>query len=265
MKKLATGGLKPFINRINKYPRLSAAEEVCLIKKWKKSKDPKVQNQIIEANLRHVVGLALALRHYKAPVEDMISEGSMGLIEALKHFDLKKKVRFITYGAYWARQYMQVFVMKWIMAGKTGGYYRAHFWSFGRSRTGSNEERHRAIAAETGLPETKVAQIAIAFSQNVSIEENKEGLGLINMLSEEGGFADKVVLGKERKRIIDRALDYLPDKDREVIHRRFLNGREETLNEAGKAMGLTRERIRQLEVRGKKLLKFNLSRIQNSL
>lgn len=265
MKKMATDGLGLFMRQINKYPRLSAAEEVCLIKKWKRTKDLKIRNQIIEANLRHVVGLALALRHYKAPVEDMILEGSMGLIEALKHFDLKKKVRFITYAIYWARQYMQVFVMKWLMAGKTGGYYRAHFWSFGKARKGSSEERHKAIAAETGLPQEKVAQIATAFSQNVSIEINEEGLGLLNVLSGDMEIPGESVVANERKRVIEKSLDYLPPKDREVICRRFLNGREETLAEAGRAMGLSRERIRQIEFRAKRRLRFNLGRVQNLL
>ena len=250
-----TDSLQLFLNEIGRYPLLTAAEEVALAKRVERG-DAAAKERMINCNLRLVVHVAKRYRGHGVPFGDLIQDGVIGLNRAVEKFDWRKGFKFSTYATWWIRQAVQRSV---------AGQARTI-----RVPTHVNERRQtlarhaRKLEPELGRPPTHEE---LAKSTGLSLTHVEEALGVAEArvslnapLADDDGelgdlFADDAAENPEelaedalRARALREALAELPERERRIVELRFgLDGEPQSLEAIGAELGLTRERIRQLE------------------
>jgi RNA polymerase primary sigma factor len=258
-----TDALQLFLNEVRRHPLLTADEEVELSKRIEQG-DAEAKERMINSNLRLVVSLAKKYQGHDLPLLDLIQEGILGLIRAAEKFDWRRGYKFSTYATFWIRQAIQ--------------------------RGIANKARTIRIPVHIGQRERKVARVErelhgklgrpptdeeVAQEAEVSvpeIEEIRDAARAVTSLDRpigaegEAAFGDIMPSGDPepeeevevtlRSEALHRALDHLPDREREVVKLRFgVNGNDPTpLRETGRRMGLSAERVRQLEAKALKRL-----------
>ncbi len=263
------------IDRAKRAPRLSADEELECIRAWQERRDRRAAGRVIEANLRHVVFTALKFKNYGILVADLISEGNVGLMKALDRFDADRGVRFSTYAIYWIRAQVVTGVMdSWsLMSGPRGARSSRVFFRLRRERARLGSERDAATDSAASVNE----QLATSF--NVSEGRMQEMLNQIDsrgisldspvpgrnhsLLDELRGHEDQgaVLEQKEQlanlERVLERARTELDARETFILDRRLMADPEEklSLGEIGEHFGVSRERVRQLELRARAKLR----------
>jgi len=255
---ITTDALQLFLNEIRRYPLLNAAEEVELAKRVERG-DMAAKERMINSNLRLVVSLAKKYQGHDLPLLDLIQEGIFGLIRAVEKFDWRKGYKFSTYATFWIRQAIQRGVAN------KARTIRIPVHIGQRERKMAKVERELAtklgrppsdeeIAAAADLPLGQVEEVREAARTITSLdrpvgEEGESSLGEL-LPSDEPSPADEVSVSL-RRQTLERALDRLSDREREVVALRFGLGGEDPapLRETGRRMGLSPERVRQIEAR----------------
>ena len=255
-----------YLSEIGRADLLTADEEKALAERVQKG-DMTARAEMIEANLRLVVKISRRYLNRGLPLLDLIEEGNLGLIRAVEKFDPKKGFRFSTYATWWIRQAVERGIMNQAktirlpihIAKELNGYMRA--------------QRELSQKLDTEPTPDDVAQLVDKPVEEVrQLMEMADGIACteISVLEPERGSWDtfggigedpwQLVQSEQLQDHIDRWLDTLPEKSLDVICRRFgLRGHDiTTLEEVGKAIGLTRERVRQIQVEGLKSLKVLL-------
>lgn len=250
--------LKIYLKEIRTIPLLTAEEEIKLSRQIKKGNE-QARKQMIRANLRLVINIAKRYMYLGIPFLDLIEEGNLGLMKAVDKFDSRKGFRFSTYGAWWIRQaitrsiseqgrmirvpvYMNDLIAKWKK--------RKERLSQKLKRPPSDKE----IAERLKLPQDKVEQINFWMSTTTSsldapIGEESEAQ-VSDLIEDEGAQAPdagiSLIMERERVRGL---LDIMSEREREILDMRFglLDGQPHTLAEVAKKLGVSRERIRQIE------------------
>ena len=231
-----------YIADINRYPLLSRDEEYRLAVLWKRRGDLDAAHKLVTANLRFVVKIALEYRNYGIGLKDLIQEGNIGLMTAVKKFDPDKGVRLITYAAWWIKSHIQEYILKTKGLVKRGArelkktlFYRNALSATGAD-TGADFSLDAPINTEDGAGKTHLERIAdTAALQEETIETAQEQTLL--------------------KRNVSSALKRLNQKEKLVIEKRILSEEPISLREVGAKLGLTRERVRQIEAAALKKLK----------
>ncbi|HDS16051.1 MAG TPA: sigma-70 family RNA polymerase sigma factor [Proteobacteria bacterium] len=263
-KHLFNGALESYLDEIRNIPLLNEAQEINLAQRVQKG-DEKARQQMIEANLRLVVHLA---RHYQnrgLPTEDLIEEGNLGLIRAVERFNPDFKCRFSTYAVWWIRQYMSRALISQSKIIRLPVHVVDEFNTYLKGRQKFFREFDRdpsfeEVAAYIEHEFTSFAPAMVRLNNLVSLtsgngansEDDREDGSTISLelLADENSENPLERLDHDlRLKIILCWLDELSPKERLVITRRFGLSEEETqtLEEIGKELNLTRERIRQLE------------------
>jgi RNA polymerase primary sigma factor len=251
-----TDGLQLFLRQIAQTPLLSAADEVRLAKRVERG-DPVAKQQMIEANLRLVVSIAKSFRGYGVPFVDLIQEGSIGLVRAVEKFDWRRGNKFSTYATWWVRQAVQRALTRDARTIRVPAHIverRQRIVSAASDLEAAlgREPRRSELAQATGLSRRQIAQAVQATELPVSLNElagpgiRREELG--ELIADPR--ASDPALGAEesdwRKRV-RQAVEELPQRERLVIEQRFFVDGGRTLEDIAGDVGVTRERIRQLE------------------
>lgn len=247
-----------YLREIGASKLLTADEEIRYARRIQKG-DEGARQRMIEANLRLVVKIAHRYRKRGLPLLDLIEEGNLGLIHAVKKFDPERGFRFSTYATWWIRQTIEraimnqsrtvrlpIHVIKDISACLRSAY-ELHLRN-------NKEPSVTEIAAATGWSVSKVEDL-IAFHQRVNVVTNdpavRDGYGLLELLpAQRDAEPARCVQKAEVNAIVDHWVFELGDKQRTVVERRFgLHGyRRSTLEEIGRDIGVTRERVRQIQL-----------------
>ena len=261
------GGLSNYLTEIKKFPMLSPEEEYMLAKRWKKRGDLKSAQKLITSHLRLVAKIAMGYRGYGLPVNEMISEGNIGLMQAVKKFEPEKGFKLATYAMWWIKASIQEYILRsWslVKMGTTSAQKKLFF-------NLKKIKNQLSINNAADLKKEHVEEISKRL--NVKKEEvvsmNRRLLGKEKSLNapvkdEDGDeWQDWIVDDKidqelkfshqqeftQRKKLMDQSMDVLNTREREILTARRLSEEALTLEDLSKKYKISRERIRQIETK----------------
>ncbi|TIR93706.1 MAG: RNA polymerase factor sigma-32 [Mesorhizobium sp.] len=246
-----------------KAPYLERDEEHLLAIRWREKKDQDALHLITVAHMRLVISMASKFRHYGLPLGDLIQEGHVGLLEAAARFEPAREVRFSTYATWWIRASMQDYILRnWsIVRGGTSSAQKALFFNLRRLRA------RLANGAALGVPEADVAMMdsrlsAPDSSLNTPLADENGAAERMDFLVSEDPLPDEVVgetIDVERRAVwLKSALGALNARELRIIEERRLSDDGATLESLGEALGISKERVRQIEARAMEKLRAAL-------
>jgi RNA polymerase sigma-32 factor len=266
-----TATLDIYISEINKFSILTADEEFKLAVKLKKYNDIEAAEKLIVSNLRFVVKIAHEYRNYGFKLADLIQEGNIGLMHAVKKFDPYKGYRLISYAVWWIRAYMQNYIIKsWslVKIGTTQAQ-RKLFFKLNQAKKkldslSRENPEFSEIAESLGVKETELAEMDLRMShRDLSLDSyvNDEGETThMDHLAYEGENQEVSLIKKEEvalvKRSIAGALTHLNEKETYIVKNRIMADNPKTLQDIGNKYNITRERARQIEKQALKKLRL---------
>ncbi|HUL31828.1 MAG TPA: RNA polymerase factor sigma-32 [Thermodesulfobacteriota bacterium] len=262
--------LETYLAQINRFPLLTQEEEFQLAVKYRKYDDIEAAQKLITSNLRFVVKIAFEYKSYGVKIQDLIQEGNIGLMMAVKKFNPYKGYRFISYAIWWIRAYMQNFIIKtWslVKIGTTQAQKKL-FYKIGKVRKaleadGENEKRYELLARDLDVAKEDIIEMEQRMSSrdlslDTPFDEGKE-LTHLELLREESLNQEEAIALEEEKKIRERdvqnAMKRLNDKEVYVIKSRIMAEEPLTLQQIGDHLKLSRERVRQIESEALKKLK----------
>jgi len=267
-----TNNLTLYLNDINRYPLLSQKEELDLAKRLREG-DREAAEKLITSNLRFVVKVANEYRSYGLRLMDLIQEGNIGLMLAVKKFDPEKGHRLITYAVWWIKARIQEFIIKnWsiVKIGTTQAQKKL-FYKLKQAKEKLGElADYGAIAKSLDVKEAEVEEMDLRmgardFSLDASVGEDSKTTH-VDLLPEicmnQEDIVDEAQERSVMKKGIEDALSSLEERDRFIVEKRLMTDEPMTLQEIGTHLGVSRERARQLEARIKKNLRSSLCQKQ---
>jgi len=271
---------------------LDAETELQLAYAWRDSRDEAALHRLITAYMRLAISMAAKFKRYGAPMNDLVQEAGLGLMKAADKFDPDRGVRFSTYAVWWIKASVQDYVMRnWSMV-RTGSTssQKSLFFNMRRvqaqlereaQQTGENLDKHQLnqlIATEVGVPLSDVEMMdgrlsGSDFSLNATQASDEEGREWIETLEDENARADITVEEEhDQKRLanwLGVAMEALNDREQFIVRERKLIDSPRTLESLGAELGLSKERVRQLEAAAfgkmRKYLEKNAGEVRNFL
>ncbi len=258
--------LTMYLNEVRKYPVLSKEEEQKVAKKYYDTKDPAAGELLVKSNLRFVVKVAAEYSKFSNRMIDLIQEGNVGLMHAVKEFNPYKGNRLITYAVWWIRGYMQEFLMRQFSMVRIGttANQRKLFYQLQKQKAEleqmSSPERILELSHQLGIPEDEITEMVKRItSRDVSMDkpvgDEDSGVSLGSLLRKDDGsmaMDDKLALDEQielLKEAIERVRPELSEKELIILEERILNDEPLTLQEIGEKYKISREAVRQNEVR----------------
>jgi RNA polymerase sigma-32 factor len=265
--------LAEYISRVRNIPRLSREVEHDLALAARAG-DPDAAHKLIEANLRFVVAVALQYRRYGIPISELIAEGSLGLILAVRKFDPERGTRFVTYAGYWIRAYVLDLVVKSasMVGGGSGALRSKLYFRLRRERARvSNHEQDQTRVVETLAQQFHVdtermsRMLRQIDARDVSLDMTAHAdssMTMLDTLQDEGASQEEELMASEQQHglndRLDSALGALDRRERYIVEQRIMGDDEMSLAELGRRLGVSRERARQIEARAKRKLRKRL-------
>jgi RNA polymerase sigma-32 factor len=268
--------LSRYIAYVKDIPELSRDEENELAHRWATAGDREAAAQLVSANLRYVVAIAVTYRRYGLSLSDLVAEGNFGIVHAVRKFDPGRGTRFVTYAAYWIRAYILNYVIRsWSLVGVGSGPLRSKlFFRLRRERAriatmvGEGEAGNELLAERFGAPAEKVLSMARRLeARDVSLDAHVFDDGATTLVdtleSSSQSQEDSLAANEEHDQLRARlhaAVDALDPRERYIVEFRMMADDEDELSlaEIGRRLGVSRERARQLESRAKKKLRAKL-------
>jgi len=259
-------------------PLLEKEHELDLARRWSEEKDERALHELVQSYTRLVVSVAAKFRNYGLPMGDLIQEGNIGLMQAAQRFDYKRDLRFSTYATWWIRSCIQDYVLRnWsIVRTGTTAAQKSLFFNLRRLRAqiegreegqSLDDDGREEIAKELNVKVREVRDMESRFnggdqSLNVRIGEDGDD-DWQTMLPDEGPNPEDVVTGikdaETRSAWLSNALDKLSDREQRIIRERHLGQDTVTLEALGKELGVSKERVRQLEQRAMEKIKGSIT------
>ena len=273
-------GLNRYLTEIKKYPMLTAEQEYMLAKRYAEHQDPEAAAQLVTSHLRLVAKIAMGYRGYGLPVSELISEGNIGLMQGVKKFEPDRGFRLATYAMWWIKASMQEFILRsWslVKMGTTAAQKKL-FFNLRRMKKNldayEDSDLHpddvKTIATKLGVSETEVVNMNRRMmmggdaSLNISFNEDGEGQWQ-DMLVDGGPLQDQTVADAQettmRHTMLGEAMQSLNDRERHILTQRRLIEDPQTLEELSQHYSVSRERVRQIEVRAFEKLQKAMTRI----
>mgnify|MGYP000333164854 CR=1 FL=1 len=266
--------LETYLAQINQFPLLTPEEEFQLAVRYYKYKDIAAAHKLITSNLRFVVKVALEYRSYGVKLVDLIQEGNIGLMMAVKKFNPYKGYRFISYAIWWIRAYIQNFIIKtWslVKIGTTQAQKKL-FYKIGKIRKAlesgdGDEKKYEVLAKDFDVDKEDIMEMEQRMaSRDLSLDSpfDEEGeLTHLELLQEESPNQEEMLARQQeeeiREREVQKALKRLNEKEAYVIKHRIMADEPLTLQEIGNHLKLSRERVRQVESEALKKLRREIS------
>jgi len=273
------GGLAIYLQEIKKFPILTAEEEYMLAKRYKEHGDSKAAHKLVTSHLRLVAKIAMGYRGYSLPITDLISEGNVGIMQAVKKFDPEKGFRLATYAMWWIRAQIQEYVLhNWslVKIGTTAAQKKLFF----NLRKLKNQlisiesgnlspENVREIASKLDVKETEVINMEnrlFAGDQSLNTPIGDESnIELQDMIVDDKETQDQTFEKNNeflyRKKIFKKALKVLNDREKEIVILRKLREKPLKLEDLSIKYRISRERVRQIEEKALEKLKKEISNI----
>ena len=276
------GGLSLYLAQIKKFPMLDAEEEYMLAKNWKDSGNFKSAHKLVTSHLRLVAKIAMGYRGYGLPVSELISEGNIGLMQAVKKFDPDKGFRLATYAMWWIKAGIQEYVLRsWslVKMGTTAAQKKLFF-------NLKKIKKQIAPSEEGDLRKEQVNEISkrLGVKSDEVVSMNRRMMGQEKSLNdpiksdEKGEWQDWVVDENldqelyisqkqeldEKKSLLKDAIKILNEREREIIQDRKLSEDPKTLDDLSKKYKISRERIRQIETKAFEKLQKAMLNSSNS-
>lgn len=258
----AVGSLESYIQAVNRFPMLSQGEELALANRFRRDDDLEAARQLIVSHLRVVVSVARGYSGYGLPQADLIQEGNIGLMKAVKHFDPERGVRLVSFALYWIRAEMHEYIVRnWRMVKiATTKAQRKLFFNLRSMKQGSaplKQQEVQTIARELNVSAGDVVEMEARFNgHEVALEAGSDDEDIYAPIAYlETSPEEEPSHMLERKQLetlnstgLARALDSLDDRSRRIIEARWLReNATATLHELADEYGVSAERIRQIE------------------
>ena len=264
----AETNLSRYFQEIRRFPLLTAEEEYMLGKQWQEQGDTEAAHRLVTSHLRLVAKIASGYRGYGLPLSELISEGNVGMMQAVKKFDPDRGFRLATYAMWWIRASIQEYILhSWslVKIGTTAAQKKLFFnlrRLKGQMRAYDDgdlsPEQVASIATELSVPESDVVQMNRRLGQdhslNAPVRSDGETAGewqdwLVDQSeNQEVRFAEAQEL-KRRQGMLGKAMTGLKDREKQILIARRLQDEPATLEELSQAYGISRERVRQIEVK----------------
>jgi RNA polymerase sigma-32 factor len=263
-----SGGLVRYLEEIRKFPMLEPGEEFMLAKRWQEHGDSEAAHKLVTSHLRLVTRIAMGYRGYGLPIGEVISEGNVGLMQAVKRFEPDKGFRLATYAMWWIRASIQEYILRsWslVKMGTTAAQKKL-FFNLRRMKGqikaleegDLKPEQVKKIATTLGVPEDDVISMNRRLggdaSLNAPVRADMEGGGEWQdwLVDEAPDQEERLVESEElsqRKAYLAKAMATLNDRERRIFEARRLAEEPATLEDLSAEFSVSRERIRQIEVR----------------
>ncbi|CAA9547606.1 MAG: RNA polymerase sigma factor RpoH [uncultured Sphingosinicella sp.] len=261
-------GLNRYLSEIKKFPILAPEEEYMLAKRWTEHQDTEAAAKLVNSHLRLVAKIAMGYRGYGLPVSELISEGNIGLMQGVKKFEPERGFRLATYAMWWIRASIQEFILRsWslVKMGTTAAQKKL-FFNLRRMKNqieafedgDLKPEDVATIATNLGVTEEEVIsmnrRMAMGGDTSLNVPLREEGEGQWqDWLVDTGPLQDERVAEAEETKVrhdlLVQAMDALNDREKHILTERRLSEDPKTLEELSQVYDVSRERIRQIEVR----------------
>lgn len=262
------GGLSRYLTEIRKFPMLSKDEEFMLAQRWKEHQDPQAAHKMVTSHLRLVAKIAMGYRGYGLPIGEVISEGNVGLMQAVKKFEPDKGFRLATYAMWWIRASIQEYILRsWslVKMGTTAAQKKL-FFNLRKAKSqiaafqegDLRPEQVSEIATKLGVLDSEVISMNRRLSGpdaslNAPLRSDSESEWQDWLADEEQVSQETRVAEDEEKALrmslLEEAMVELTDRERHILTERRLKDEPTTLEELAAQYGVSRERVRQIEVR----------------
>jgi RNA polymerase sigma-32 factor len=260
-------GLSRYLSEIRKFPLLTAENEYMYAKRWQEHEDAEAARHLVTSHLRLVAKIAMGYRGYGLPLSEVVAEGNVGLMQAVKRFDPDKGFRLATYAMWWIRAAIQEYVLRsWSMVklGTTAAQKKLFFnLRKAKNHIGAIEEgdltpeHTEKLADRLGVTEREVTEMNRRLSgpdsslnaplRSESESEWQDWLA-DDTIDQETRLAEREEMG-DRHNLLENAMGELTGREQEIIRARRLREEPATLEELSQKFGISRERVRQIEVR----------------
>jgi RNA polymerase sigma-32 factor len=259
-------GVTHYLKAIRRFPMLGCQEEYMLAKRWREHGDRDAAHKLVTSHLRLVTKIARNYRGYGLPISEAISEGNVGLIQAVERFEPRKGVRFATYAVWWIKAAIQEYILRsWslVKMGTTANQKRV-FFNLRKAQSkisivdqgDMRPDQVKLIAKRLGVTETNVIDMNRRLggdaSLNVAIREGSDSGEWQDWLVDESPDQETTLASSEefdnRRKMLSDALTVLNERERRIFESRRLAEEQITLAELAGEFGVSRERVRQIEV-----------------
>jgi RNA polymerase sigma-32 factor len=263
----AEGGLSHYLDQIRRFPMLEPKEEYMLAKRWREHGDRDAAHRLVTSHLRLVAKIAMGYRGYGLPISEVVSEGNVGLMQAVKRFEPDKGFRLATYAMWWIKASIQEYILRsWslVKMGTTANQKKLFFnLRKAKSKISALQEgdlrpdQVKLIAQRLGVTEQDVIDMNRRLggdaSLNAPIRDDGDSGEWQDWLADDSESQETVMAAHEeldnRRQALSSALEVLNDRERRIFEARRLADDPVTLEELAAEFGVSRERVRQIEVR----------------
>ncbi|MGU3400343.1 RNA polymerase sigma factor RpoH [Brucellaceae bacterium D45D] len=262
------GGLTRYLEEIRRFPMLEPQEEYMLAKRYHEHTDPKAAHKLVTSHLRLVAKIAMGYRGYGLPIGEVISEGNVGLMQAVKRFEPERGFRLATYAMWWIKASIQEYVLRsWslVKMGTTANQKRL-FFNLRKMKSkiqalddgDLNPEQVKQIATKLNVSEDEVVSMNRRLSGDASLNaplrasEGESGEWQDWLVDDSSSQEETLIEQDElenRRSMLEQAMDTLNDRERRIFKARRLAEDPMTLEDLSGEFGISRERVRQIEVR----------------